>query len=269
MQFKILAPIVIIFLMIAFASLSPVKALSQPSLNFEPDEKYYTTSPCNNVIIEIKMDNNLGEPDCASVEYPAITAVMDDPALAEFVGPPHTAHVKIDGWEADVNGVFEMINFSWPPKFTLEGGPYPSVTWNVSESLPGDESLYINITVHCLAPGEVIIKVFPRATEDHHETAPLLSQIADKKNIWTPDGTHYYPVHNSYDNWDVDINSGHSWEPNSWTPKYEPSDLAYAKISIYITQTAVPEFAFDPYILVSFGAAAYLLLPRITKRKRK
>jgi hypothetical protein len=87
------------------------------------------------------------------------------------------------------------------------------------------ETLRLIIDVQCTGVGDSVDWFFFRATEDNFQgqTYPTsVSSITDKSNIYYsklpgPVQTQYWlPLHNSYDPWDSDISSGHSFEQNSW-----------------------------------------------------
>ena len=268
MRLKLLTLTLVFF---TFLSLTPVLAISQPSLEFEPDEYYHSLSPCMTAEITVNMSNG-GE---AAVQYVTLTAVIKDDSLIAIVGDATYEifdnstgiPVSVTTGTATLLGTelehFAMWDDTYTKKFNMTTWMLPS-----GETLPGDHYVSFTFTVHCLAVGEARISVYPRSTEDHHETAPtLLSEVNDKKNLWF-DGSNWYPAHNSYDPYDADLGYGHAWEPNSWKPNKAVQDKAFAKVMIYITQTEVPESPLAVYILMSIAVIAYLFIPKFVIKKK-
>jgi len=187
--------------------------------------------------------SNTGVPQ-SRIYYLTFTAVIGNYSLLKFEGPPYTAHIKIyynDGstWEADVSGVLTEEKFS---VFEVLGD-YWMVTWRVPTTYPAKPYLegnyfgYLNakaeisFQVTGVAQGSTWLAFFPRATEDHHAAGVPLGSVADKANIWESRG-YWYPVHNSYDPYDIDIGTGHVFQSLTWTAL--PATSKYARAIRFI-----------------------------------
>jgi hypothetical protein len=182
---------------------------------------------------------NTGLPE-SRVYYLTFTAVIGNYSLLNFAGPPYIAHIKIyynDGsvWEADLSGTLTYEKFAG---FDIMGD-YWMVTWRVPTTYPDgpylegnydgymDARAEISFQVTGVGEGSTWLVFFPRATEDHHSVGVPLSGVNDKANIWESDG-YWYPVHNSYDPYDADIDTGHAFVDLSWEALPTTNEYAWA-----------------------------------------
>ncbi|MEM3479083.1 MAG: hypothetical protein QXV74_03460 [Candidatus Bathyarchaeia archaeon] len=108
---------------------------------------------------------------------------------------------------------------------------------------PG-EVLNLTVTINCLDEvGDSIIWFFFKATEDAFAEGSYptsINQINDRCNLYYsklpgPDPTRYWlPLHNSYDPYDTDLGTGHSFWQHSW--RREPTTRAFAKANKHVHQ---------------------------------
>jgi hypothetical protein len=122
--------------------------------------------------------------------------------------------------------IYEAIVSSNNPTYTkfefLGDEEYQMITWSIPsldalEYLEGNENAKIEVSfyVHGIKSGNTRLVFFMPSTEDHHTNGVNLNDINDKTNLFFNKG-FWYPIHNSFDPWDDDINSGHRWEQGSW-----------------------------------------------------
>jgi len=130
-----------------------------------------------------------------------------------------------------------------PPNATLANYANPSQFNDDLKILRPSEVLNFTITINCLNEvGDSVIWFFFKASEDEFPSGSYptsIDQIEDKCNLYyskLPGGTTKYwlPLHNSYDPYDPDIGTGHSFEQHSWTRK--PTTHAFAKANKHAHQ---------------------------------
>jgi len=268
---KRVAGIALIYMAIALCSSPEIIVSAAPSgqLSFEDG----WSSEDNQIVVggtatfEVTFNNTADEPltDVAStIQYITLAAANLNPTRALVhtqatwrimpPGLPVRAQGNVAGAETsetfaphDLTEPVQMVTWSLgPPNATLE--QYESAG-NFSQGLAilrPRESLVLNVTVQCLdTVGDTRIWLFYRATEHSPGEPPVeeLSQIpeADRRNLYYskrpgPDNTPYWwPLHNSYDPYDADQDSGHNFGQRSW--KREATVHAYAKANKDVHQT--------------------------------
>ena len=180
---------------------------------------------------------NTGDPDPPQdvLQYITLTAVASN-NLVDIMGIANvTIHRSDDTvkWAGAVMGTTETITYA--PWSLTES--FSAVTWTLPEVvvLVGGETLKIGVGLRCLGEGFTRLHIFPRATEDHHTTGQPLGSISDRRNLYQHADDLWYPLHNSYDPYDADIDNGHSWDQHTWNPR--ETMHAYAKGEKTVEQT--------------------------------
>jgi len=180
---------------------------------------------------------NTGDPDPPQdvLQYITLTAVASN-NLVDIMGIANvTIHRSDDTvkWAGGVSGTTETITYA--PWSLTES--FSAVTWALPGAvvLAGGEILKISVGLRCLGEGTTFIHIFPRATEDHHTTGQPLGSVTDRRNLYQHTDDLWYPLHNSYDPYDADIDKGHSWDQHTWNPR--ETTTAYAKGEKRVEQT--------------------------------
>ena len=269
---KRVAGIALISLIIALIS-SPVNRVSAaPSgqLLFEDGD----SSEDNQIVVggsasfEVVFNNTAGAPlsDVAStIQYITLAAANLNPTRAVIqmgakwrIIPPGLSAARTQGTVTGLETyeVFaphnlaepvQMVTWSLgPPSGSLEQYTSPGDFSSDLKILRPGETVVLEVTVQCLGTvGDTRIWLFYRATEHTPTVTPIgeLSQIQaeSRNNLYYskrpgPSATPYWwPLHNSYDPYDPDINSGHSYGQHSW--ERIPTIRAYAKANKDVHQT--------------------------------
>ncbi len=136
-----------------------------------------------------------------------------------------------------------------PPNISLANYTYLIQFSDDLRILRPGEILNLTVTINCLNKvGDTVIWFFLKASEDEHQEGSypaLIAGINDRCNLYyskLPGGTTKYwlPLHNSYDPYDEDLETGHSFRQHSWTR--EPTLHAFAKANKHVHQ----KLAVDP-----------------------
>jgi len=240
MRFMLLLSLTIVLIMLLCAA--PVTASPGPG----PSAEISVLDPLNVIPVgssdtfDVRM-NNTGDPGVSEdvLWYMTLTAVVQDSTL---VGVTVDAYVTVyysggtTKWSSAVSGTAETIIYApWSTTHV-----FSAVTWTLpgTVTLEGGEYLIITIELHCLGEGSTIIDVFPRATEDDHTEGQPLGSISDKVNLYRYKDGLWYPLHNTYDPYDTDINNGHSWYQHKWDRR--ETTTAYAKGTKTVIQGPAP-----------------------------
>lgn len=128
------------------------------------------------------------------------------------------------------------------PSSTLANYTDPSQFNNDLKILRPGEVLNFTVTFKCLGVGDTVIWFFLKASEDEFPSNSYptsIDQISDKCNLYyssLPGGAikFWLPLHNSYDPYDEDLGTGHSFRQHSWSR--EPTTHAFAKANKHIHQ---------------------------------
>ena len=208
---------------------------------------------------DVRMNNTVGPKALQHVLWNVtLTAVVNNSSLVEIVvsdPAPATVYHSDDTtkWSGTVLGTTETITYA-PWSKTQS---FSAVTWTLpgTVSLERGEYLIITIKLHCLGEGSTYIHVFPRSTEDHHTKGQPLENISDQKNLYQYCGS-WWPLYNSYDPYDTNINNGHTWEPPTCTGlTWNPFPTAYPhkgeKTVVQVPAECTLTFLTDPACLCS------------------
>jgi len=147
---------------------------------------------------------------------------------------------------------FSLVNTLYLYTWEL-GAPNASLSAYTSSSqynsglkiLRPGEALNLTVTIECQdVVGDDVFVFFLRASEDAFVSVAnyptTISGVTDKKNLYYsklpgPDQTQYWlPLHNSYDPYDADINTGHNFDQNSWTRG--PTTTSFSKANKVVHQ---------------------------------
>jgi hypothetical protein len=136
-----------------------------------------------------------------------------------------------------------------PPSNSLANYTDPIQFNDDLKILRPSEIINLTVTIKCLDKvGDTVIWFFLKASEDEHQEGSYPTSTAvinDKCNLYyskLPGRTTKYwlPLHNSYDPYDEDLETGHSFRQHSWTR--EPTVHAFAKANKHVHQ----KLAVDP-----------------------
>jgi len=211
----------------SFFEVGPILRISSP------DD--FTLAPCNTTFMNWVI-NNIGELGIPELHYITFTAAIRNNSLVEIaMAPSYVATYEVrDAYgnlmgSGSVNGNLTVEPFGFWDSTGVE--QYEMVTWHLPSSVVLRSGWLINLRfqIHCEATGVTTIILFPRATEDH---SPI--NIIDWTNLWRENDV-WYPLQRSYDPWDADIHSGHTFR-KGWLRYKEgfPYDVCI------ITQTRAP-----------------------------
>ena len=225
---------------------------------------------------------NTGDPDPPQdvLQYITLTAVASN-NLVDIMGIANVTIYRSDDtvkWDGAVIGTTETIMYA--PWSLTES--FSAVTWALPDAVPlaGGEYLTIGVGLHCLGEGTTHIHIFPRATEDHHTTGQPLGSISDRRNLYQHIDELWYPLHNSYDPYDADINNGHSWDQHSWNPRETMSAYAKGEKTVEQTEGSPPVGGFHittpmdtcknmlPWISIALIATALIIISTKARRKQ-
>ncbi|MEM3022045.1 MAG: hypothetical protein QW645_00740, partial [Candidatus Bathyarchaeia archaeon] len=141
-------------------------------------------------------------------------------------------------------GVYLYVWRIGPPSDDLDAYTDPSQFNDALRVLRPGESIRLTITVKCenefgqSLVGDSVFWFFFRATEAHYGAGNYPDSIDDipsehRMNLYYSNG-FWLPLHNSYDPYDPDINTGHNFGQNSWTRG--PTKNAFAKANKMVHQ---------------------------------
>jgi len=271
-KMKFIAALVLLVLMLQF----PSKVLAAPSgeIYFPEtgdDEAHNILETGNSTDVTVLFKNAAGADitDVAStIQYITIAAANLNPTRTNIsllatweIYPPNSATPRVYGnvMGTKSNEIYSPYStttpielYVWrlgPPNSTLQAYTNSSQFNNDLRILRPGEVLNFTVTVNCLDEvGDSVIWFFFKATEDAFADGSYptsINQISDRSNLYYsklpgPDKTRYWlPLHNSYDPYDSDLGTGHSFWQHSWTR--EPTTHAFAKANKHVHQKlAVP-----------------------------
>ena len=217
---------------------------------------------------EVVFNNTAGAPlsDVAStIQYITLAAANLNPTRAVIqmeakwrIIPPGLSAARTQGTVTglETSEIFAPYSLAEPVQMVTWslGPPSEAIEQYISSDdfsqdlkvLRPGETIVLEVTVQCLGTvGDTRIWLFYRATEHTPTVTPIgeLSQIQaeSRNNLYyskrpglsaTP---YWWPLHNSYDPYDPDINSGHNYGQHSW--ERTATVRAYAKANKDVHQT--------------------------------
>ena len=224
---------------------------------------------------------NTGDPGLPQdvLQYITLTAVASN-NLVKVWGIANVTVQRSDAtlkWVGAVSGTTETIMYA--PWSLTES--FSAVTWTLPETvtLEGGEILKIGVGLRCLGEGTTRIHIFPRATEEHHPVTVPPGSVLDRRNLYQYNGP-WYPLHNSYDPYDANINNGHSWDQHSWNPRETTSAYAMGEKTVEQTDGPPPVGGFHittpmdtfknmiPWISIALIATAFIIISIKTRREQ-
>jgi hypothetical protein len=194
--------------------------------------------------VSVRFSNSAGAGvgDVAStIQYIALAAANLNPtrveieALAEWeIYPPSSATPRAYGTvtgSKDENAIYSPYSttnavhiHTWelgPPSSILDAYTDPNQFNDGLRILRPGEAIVLKIKVKCLGTvGDSMLWFFFRATEAHYATGSYPKDIHEipsghRANLYYSGG-FWLPLHNSYDPYDGDIETGHNFDQNSW-----------------------------------------------------